>query len=263
MSRRGFALITVLWLVAALTTAVGLGLSAARVGNAASANRLVLTRSRWAAEACLAIAQARWGDHRLVDTMSIDLGRETRCRWRVEDPTARFNVNTVDEEVLKKVSGVGGQGSGTDFLRTVMAHRPFEDMTQVAALPGEDSVLLDLFTVDGPGTVNLAGAPPRVLEALPGLSVEAVQMLLQDRALQQPIGSLDALAARLSPAGRAVLLANYADLSRLVTFASPLLRLTAEGWVTGLGDPGGLHATIEVLLVPLPDRLATVRRRMW
>jgi hypothetical protein len=126
-----------------------------------------------------------------------------------------------------------------------------------------DTAGLDLLTTDGPGTINIATAPSAILLALPGVTPEAVQSILQDRTLQRPIGSLDALAAQLSPSGRAELLANYTDLARLVTFASPLLRLTAEGWVARLGGPTGLHATVEVLLVPLPDGLATVRRRMW
>jgi len=268
MNRRGFALITVLWLTTVLATAVGLGMAAQRTGNAASGNRLVLVRGRWAAEACLAIAQARWSASRFTDTATIDLGRETVCRWTADDPTARLNINMVDVAVLEKLQAViGSRGSAPDsFVAGVVKHRqerPFEDLREVVDLLGSDSAVLSQLTVDGPGTVNLSTAPPQILRTLPGLSAEAVEAIGQARALHRPVTSLDALAASLSPGGRAALLANYADLSRLVTFTSPVLRLTAEGWVTGIGGPEGLHATIEVLLVPLPDRLATVRRRMW
>jgi hypothetical protein len=130
-------------------------------------------------------------------------------------------------------------------------------------LPTIDSSLLALLTVDGPGSVNANAAPAAILLALPGVSPEAVTRLLDRRALGRPYGSLDALAADLSPAARAQLLAAYADLSRALTFGAPQLLLTAEGWVASAGPPDGLHATIELLVVPLPDRLATVRRRMW
>jgi type II secretory pathway component PulK len=100
---RGFALITVLWLITALATLVGLSMTATRLRNQASANRIVLARGRWAAEACLAIAQARWTQQRLPDTATIDLGRGLRCAWTVQDPTARVNFNTADPEVLQSL----------------------------------------------------------------------------------------------------------------------------------------------------------------
>src|SRR5438874_2686509 len=103
MNRRGFALIAVLWVLTALTAVVGLSLAATRLGQQVTGNRVTLTRGRWAAEACLAITQARWNQEKLGDTTTIDLGRETRCVWEVRDPTASLNVNTVDGEILRNL----------------------------------------------------------------------------------------------------------------------------------------------------------------
>src|SRR6266540_968421 len=103
MNCRGFALLTVLWLITALSSVVGLALAATRLGQRTTLNRIALTRGRWAAEACLAIAQARWAQHRLADTATIDLGRGVQCEWRIEDPTARINVNAAEREVLERV----------------------------------------------------------------------------------------------------------------------------------------------------------------
>jgi len=247
MNRRGFALLTVLWLVTALSAVVGLALAKTRLGQRTTLNRIALTRGRWAAEGCLAIVQARWAQRRLADTATIDLGRGVECRWRMEDPTARINVNTVDREVLDLV---------TPNADSVIAHRRVRPLADLREMPGLDPTLV---TVDGPGTVNLSAAPRAVLLALPGLLPEAVERLLARRAVERPVGSLDELAGLLSPTGREALLVRYADLARLATFAAPQLKVTADGGVRG--EPA--RSTIAILVVPLPERLAVIRRQMW
>lgn len=240
-------MITVLWLITALSAAVGLSLAATRLGQRTSTNRIALTRGRWAAEACLAIAQARWGEHRLGDTATIDLGRGTWCRWRVEDLTARVNVNTAEREVLERL---------LHNADSIVARRRVAPLVDLSQLPDLDPRLV---TVDGPGSVNLSAAPREVLLALPGLTPEAVDRLLSRRAVGRPVGSLDELAGLLSPTGREALLARYADVARIATFRAPQLRVTGEG---GVGTEP-LRSTIEVVVVPLPERLAVIRRRMW
>ncbi len=257
MNRHGFALIAMLWVVTALATAVGLSLTATRIGQQTTLNRIALTRSRWAAEACLAIAQARWTQGRLTDTATVDLGRQTRCAWRTEDPSAEVNLNTVDPDVLRRL------GTREPFVRALLDHRhraPFDDMGQVADLPGADSALLRFGTVVGPGSVNLSAAPRSVLVAVLGPEAgEAVERLLGRRTLGRPYASLDAVIADVSPPTRAALLARYADVARSATFTAPQLVVTATGWIDGLP----LRSMIEVVAVPLPERLAIVRRRMW
>jgi hypothetical protein len=247
MNRRGFALLTVLWLITALSAVVGLELATTRLGQRTTLNRIALTRGRWAAEACLAIVQARWTQHRLADTATIDLGRGTDCRWRIEDPTARINVNTAEREVLDLVA---------PHADSIIARRRMRLLADLSEMPGLDPVLV---TIDGPGTVNLAAAPRPVLLALPGLSPEAVERLLARRAMGRPVGSLDELAGLLSPTGRDALLAHYAELARLATFAAPQLKITADGGVRG--EPA--RSTIAIVVVPLPERLAVIRRQMW
>lgn len=247
MRRRGFALLTVLWLITALSAVVGLALATTSLGQRTTLNRIALTRGRWAAEACLAIVQARWTQHKLADTATIDLGRETACRWRIEDPTARINVNIAERDVLERV---------TRKADSIVARRRIRPIANLGEVPGLDPALL---TIDGPGTVNLSAAPRPVLLALPGLSPEAVERLLARRAMGRPVGSLDELAGLLSPTGREALLARYADLARLATFVTPQLTITAEGAVSGAPP----RATISVVVVPLPERLAVIRRQMW
>jgi len=254
MSRRGFALLTVLWLITALSAVVGLSLAATRLGQRTTTNRIALTRGRWAAEACLAIAQARWAARRFADTAMIDLGRGTWCRWRVEDPAARVNVNTAEREVLARLTGSGERGAG--WVDSILARRRVAPLLDLGEIAGLDPKFL---TVDGPGSVNLSAAPVDVLLALPGLTPEAVDRLLARRTIGRPVGSLDQLAGLLSSSGREALLARYADLARIATFAPPQLKITTEGGLRA--EP--LRSTIEALVVPLPDRMAVIRRRMW
>jgi hypothetical protein len=252
----GFALITVLWLITVLATLVGISISEVRLGNQVSTNRIALTRGHWAAEACFAIARARWGQGRLRDTATIDLGRRTRCAWALEDPTRRINLNTADSAMI------GAVDPSPRFVQAVLDARlvkPFESVDQLADLPDFDSATSDLWTVDGPGSVNLAAAPQPVLFALPGLSAEAVERILYRRGVRHPYTSLDELAADLSPPGRAGLLTRYADLARLVTFSAPQLVVTVIGWVQSQSP----RSTIELVIVPLPERLAVIRRRQW
>jgi hypothetical protein len=249
---RGFALLTVLWLITTLSAVVGLSFAATRLGQRTTLNRIALTRGRWAAEGCLAIAQARWGQHRLADTATIDLGRGTWCRWRVEDPTTRINVNSADAEILGRLA------PGADSIVARRRMKPLADLREMPALDAR------VFTVDGPGTINLSAAPEEVLLALPGLSPEAVDHLLARRTMGRPVGSLDELAGLLSPSARETLLARYADLARIATFGSPQLMITAQGGVEEHGARSStLRSTIEVVVVPLPERLAVIRRRMW
>jgi type II secretory pathway component PulK len=252
----GFALITVLWLITALTAVVGLSIADTRLENRVSINRIVLARGRWAGDGCAAIAQARWAEHRLSDSATIDLGHALKCRWNVSDPASRINVNVADPELLRQL-GL----SATVVERLVEGRRrdSLESVEELRDLPGLGTTLLSLLTVEGTGSVNLSTAPRRILGALPGLGPEAVDRLLYARANGAPVTSLEQLAVRLSPPARDALLAHYADLARIATFSPPLLVLLTTGWVDG--EPA--HAETELLCIPLPGRLAVVRRRTW
>lgn len=261
---KGFALIAVLWMLSVLSGIVAVAAGAVRLGQLTSTNRLALTRGRWATEACLAVAQARWTTHRLADADTEDLGRGTRCLWEATDPSARINVNTAEPEVLQLAVCRGLRSDcALDSLLHLRETAPITDLAQIASLPGVDSGALAVLEVDGFGAVNANAASPPVLLDIPGLTPEAVSRLVERRQARRPLMSVDALALELSPAARASLVAHYAELSRQLVFAPPLLRITVQGWVDGFGGPAGLHATLEVLAVPLPGRLAIVRQRLW
>ncbi len=252
----GFVLITVLWLITVLTAVVGLSIAETRLENRVSINRIVLARGRWAADGCAAIARARWAEHRPGDTATVDLGHGVRCRWNVDDPARRLNVNVADPDVLRQL------GLSDNVVQELVERRrraALQSVEELHDLPGFDTTFLRFLTVESTGSVNLSSAPRRTLGSLPGLGPEAVDRLLYSRTTGAPVTSLEQLAVRLSPPARDALLAHYAYLARITTFSPPLLVLQTTGWVEG----ESAHTEIELFCVPMPGRLAIVRRRMW
>ena len=66
MSRRGFALLAVLWALTALSVLGGVALVVARTGSQTTRNRVLLARAAWAREACVEILLARYGQNPAV-----------------------------------------------------------------------------------------------------------------------------------------------------------------------------------------------------
>lgn len=265
MRRRGFALLAVLWTLVAVSAAVGGALVALKDGERATRNRVLLARGRWAAEACLAIAGARREAGRWSDAATIDLGRATRCAWHTQDPAARLNLNTADRALLQRFFISTGMPAdrASALLDSVVArtrHAPFASVEQLRDIADVPDTALAQLTVDGPGTVNANAAAPQVLAALPGLGPEAVDRIVGRRTSGRPLTSLDALAAELSPVARAALLAEYAALARLLVFRPGQLIIEAAGWVAI--EPAAPRAMIDVVVVPLPSRLAVIRRQL-
>jgi len=264
MSRRGFALVAVLWTVALLGGVVGLGVAGTRLGQRTTVNRIVMTRGRWAAEACLAIAEARATRDALKDTATIDLGRSVTCRWTIEHPDALLDLNAAPAAVLVRLATMVGltHDSAQLFAEAMVTQRRrggFTDVRQIESLPGAKRILHYL-TVDGSGRVDLSTAGTAVLAALPGMTPEAVELLVRRREIGVSVRGVDELSGALSPAGRAALLAEYADLAPIVTFESHRLVLTAEGWV---GSYGRYPATtVEIVVERVSDRLAVLQRRI-
>ena len=122
MTRRGFALLAVLWTLVAVAAVSGVAIAAARIGSLVTRNRVLLTRAAWAREACAEILLARYaqGQNRGLDP--VDLGRGAWCDAALEDPASKLNVNLADsaalETVLRLVVRDGNLDSLTDALLT-------------------------------------------------------------------------------------------------------------------------------------------------
>jgi type II secretory pathway component PulK len=258
MSRRGFALLAVLWVLTALTALAGAGMLVARLGNETTRNRVLLARSEWAREACGEILLARFATNpsvRRIDTT--DLGRGTWCRASIDDPAGKLNLNTVDRDALVRLlRSVGLQPAVEESLTTATHRGTLSDLRQ---LPGVDSALAarlaPFVTTRGTGAINVNAARGEVLRVLPGVTEEGATLLLARRATR-PFASADEFAGALSRSSRAILLNSYAEFVRATVFAPPQLIATVEGGVRGTP----IVARTTLTMVPVPGRLAIIRR---
>jgi type II secretory pathway component PulK len=258
MTERGFALLAVLWVITALTALTGAGMIVARLGNDTTRNRILLARAEWAREACGEILQARFAhDPAIRQLEPIDLGRGTWCQASIVDPAAQLNLNTADSIALARLFAFAG--AGRQVIARAIALRRGGTIYDVRAITGVDSelavALAPLVTTRGTGVVNVNAAPLAVLGTLPGLTEEAVQLLVARRGAR-PLHNADELAGALSRSSRDIFLRSYAEFVRSTVFDAPQLVATIAGGVRG--TPIVARATLT--LVPVPGRLAVIHR---
>jgi len=139
-SNAGFALIAVLWVLAALSALTAVGLATARVGSMTTRNRIVLSRAAWAREACIDILRARFArDTMTLQVSKTDLGRGTWCTAKLEDPSGKVDVNRADRPTIERLMlNMGVQPSVAESILTIRRRARIYDVTQI---PGVDSAL--------------------------------------------------------------------------------------------------------------------------
>jgi type II secretory pathway component PulK len=260
MNRHGFALLAVLWVLTALTAVVGAGVLVARLGSETTRNRVLLARAEWARDACGEILAARFVRAPTIRELApIDLGRGIWCRASLEDPSAKVNLNTVEADALGHL--FTSLGVPRELADSVIVHRKQGAIYDLRQIPGLDSVAIErltpFVTTRGTGVINVNAAPPRVLRLLPGMTEESVAILMARRSTR-PLDNADELAGTLSRSSRAEFLSSYAEFARTSVFAPPQLIATLEGGVRGA--PNALVARATLTVVPVPGRLAVIRR---
>jgi general secretion pathway protein K len=281
MSRRGFALLAVLWTLTAVTVLTAAALAGARLGSATTRNRILLARAGWAREACVEILQARYAQDASIRHLDpVDLGRGASCSATLEDPSAKVNFNLADRPALVSVlQAVGHRPSAVDSLIDAIldwrdpdtlprplgdespANRngPFADVWELRYVRGfTDSLVARLapfVTTRGTGAINVNAAPRAVLAALPGITEESVRIVMMQRG-SAPLPNADVLAGLLPPSARRTLLASYPEFVRAAVFAPPQL----VGVVTGVVRSTSLTTRVTLTMVPVAGRLAVIRR---
>ena len=283
MSRRGFALISVLWVLATLSAVVGASLALVQTENAAGQNRIALTRGAWAREACLEILLGRYATDAATGSIdSVDLGRGTWCRAVVSNPAAKLDLNRAAADALgiligndTLVDAVLDWRDADDITRPFGAERvwyeashrrrprnaPFADVGELRLVKGFDSArvsrLEQYLSTEGIGQIDINAAAPEVLATLPGFVPETEAAVLFRRRSGARIENADQLLALLPASARARLLERYQEFTRVAVYAAPQFVVTIEGGVRGLAPVSRAWVT----LVPAAGRMAVVRRR--
>jgi type II secretory pathway component PulK len=281
MSRRGFALLAVLWTLTAMTVLTGAAISVARLGSATTRNRILLARAAWAREACVEILQARYAQDAFIRALdTVDLGRGTWCTASLEDPSVKLNLNLADRQALVAVlQPIVRRSRAVDSLLDALLdwrdpdavprplgdessgnrNGPFADIWELRYVRGFTDTLVarlaPFLTTRGTGAINVNAAPPEVLAALPGVTAETARLLMMHRG-RTPLSNADALAGLLSPGARATLLASYPEFVRAAVFAPPQLLGVVTGGVRGTA----ITARVTLTMVPVAGRLAVIRR---
>ncbi len=260
MNRRGFALLAVLWVITALTALTGAELLVARLGSETTRNRVLLARAEWARDACGEILGARFAANPSIrEVAPIDLGRGTWCRAWLDDPAAKVNLNTIEGDALGQL--FASIGLARELADSVIIQRKQGAIYALRQLRALDSAARDrlapFVTIRGSGVINVNASPAQILRLLPGMTEESVFILTSRRATR-PLQNADELAGALSRSSRAEFLKNYAEFVRSSVFAPPQLIATLEGGVRA--PPHGLIAQATLTVVPVPGRLAVIRR---
>ena len=283
--RRGFALLVALWLIVAMSTLVALALSEERLNAQAARNRLALTRAAWARDACAAILLAHYAyADPLHGVDSVALGRSIWCSAIVSDPSARLDINRASAEQLRTLFGSDSLADAAidwrdpddvpsphgaeaaQYLangKPVPANRPFGSIAELLLVRGLGRANLDslsrFLSVGGPGVLNVASADPVLVSTMPGLKPADLTVLRDAAAMGWRAHSLEELIGRLGESRREELASWIPELQATISFQPGELMIEAVGAV---GDsPVRAHATLTG--IPLPERLAIVRRVLW
>jgi type II secretory pathway component PulK len=254
MSRRGFALITVLWVLligSALTLAA---VEATRDALREATNRRLLTKAEWARRGCEALVeQTPLHPSAGVAGDSVAVGQDLWCRYRIENPERLLNINTASVEILRTVVSSDSiaeaiqdwidadtvarrHGAEAGWYRQMdrqtPRNGPLTDIQELSLVRGLDEAMVvrlsALFTVRGDGRLLIAESPEPVWEALPGVGVAGASRL----ALQRRLGALPANPDSIL---EGIAASSAASLRPGLQFSNePSLRLaTIEGGILG------------------------------
>jgi general secretion pathway protein K len=219
-----------------------------------------------------------WRDASVILADTIKLGDE-RYHVSIHDAGASLNLNLASEEELQRFFTALpiDAGKATQIAQSVMDWRDADDLHRLhgaevddylrmgsAVLPANGSftrveelqyvngVTPEIFararpflTVLGTGQINLNSAPRPVLLALPGMTDEAVAVLVSFRSSSTPLHSLQDLSLQLSSGPRAVLTEAMSEVLPLAGFETRELEVMSEGW----NQDSPVHKSIDALIV--------------
>ena len=209
-SRRGVALILVLWVIVVLGGVAAAVTAGSRTTSDVTSNARARTIARYAAESGIVAAQHELqtrmeaaGDdaaqrhavlndvsRALSESATFELGGASVSVVMI-DVSARLDVNAAPEEALAALFSRAGRGVGAaDAARAIRRHidsipgqaQLFRSLDEVAALPDVASGMIaaaaQWLTVDGDGQINRVTAPPIVLNVARGSLIDEPSRVL-------------------------------------------------------------------------------------
>lgn len=276
-SRDGFALIAVLWLVAALAVLLTVGMRPARLAADAAQNRLGRARALWAARGCLALLQARnAGLGTDVDEGPVALGPATWCTLEPFDWDVRINPNIMDSLGLMRVLDDSVRvaslldwideddtpreaGAEEGWYRTTGRVLPrngtlaaVAELTHIRGFEEEPLDSLEaLFTVRGNGSVSPDRASALVLSSVSALSDSDVARLVAIRSSRRSFASVESVCLSL---GMDPTPDTFRELALRLSIRPTERTFRVYGW-TDVGDRV-VRSRIDVELMPVDGELA-------
>ena len=173
---------------------------------------------------------------RLLVALRIDAGVADRLAQRILDWR--------DADTFRRARGMERDDYLRAGARVLPSNSDFTDVDELRDVDGMTAEryaqVRDLLTVFGTGQVNFNTAPRALLASLPGMSDEAVSIVLRAQASHTPLRSLDEVVNRLSPGARVLLNDGGGDLAQRAAFEAREVVVEATGWVSG--SPVRSHA---------------------
>jgi hypothetical protein len=224
MTRKGFTLLTVLWVIAALGLAASDVMMVARSGLDTSANRVGSRRAEWARDACEAILRARYASDSLTRVLArIDLGGGTWCTARLID------AGTLGSEQLRLRVDTAGVSVVSQSQTDGRAANP---------------------------TVNLNSANDTVISRVTGLALSASRELVLGRGAIGAFVTLEQVVSMLPSSAAKAVLADFPAFSSRVTLRPTRFIAHIEAGAGG----SGVRAQALLDVVPAGRRLIATRR---
>lgn len=191
--------------------------------------------------------------HRFFLALRVDAGRADRIAQSIMDWR--------DADRLHRARGAEREHYLRSGSSTLPADGPFQTISELRHVNGMTQEIFSTarphLTLLGEGRINLNAAGAPVLKALPGMTDEAVAVLLRMRRQGTRLAGVQDLAVELSSGARAVMLDNYPRLLQTSTFETREVEVRSEGWLAG----NRFRASVEGLLVRGGDGVFLVWRR--
>jgi general secretion pathway protein K len=243
-------------------------------GEAAAKAGIEQTRARLARRLIAVTIGDPWAGMDSLYTDTITIGRE-RAYVSMRDGGARLNLNLATEDELRRLfialridAGLADQlaqcildwrdpddlhrargAERDDYLKAGAVQLPrngsFQSLAELAAVKGMTPSTFErvrpYLTLVGSGQVNVNIADRPVLLALPGMTEDAVGVLLRYRLRHQILASLADLERDLPPGAKSELETHLPDLLRTATTETREMEATSVGWAEG--SPVRVHIT--------------------